>query len=229
MASVNVYAQMPQYKLAQFGLKGKVKTLTERTGEGTSVYGEYRFANDQQEMKLLAFNTTGNVISEKKFWSYSFDGTVVKYSYTGRSVTLTHYNSSGAEEYSQVYPENKSTVQYTYYDNGAIKTESVYDEYGTGILLQKYTYNTRGQMTERRKYYGDNMVKYFYTMTYDGNGNLLSTSLTGAGGYAGEKYTYRYSNYDSFGNWTMCVVFKQETPNSEKSVEQITTRVIEYY
>ncbi|MBR1630685.1 MAG: hypothetical protein IJ680_02400, partial [Paludibacteraceae bacterium] len=237
MASVNVYAQdvyapMPKYKLAQFEVKGKVQSVTERTGECTEQYGEYRFANNEYTLDAYFFNQSGKLTSVKRSELHD-EMKIEKYNYVagGFSVSYYHYDSEGSLTGStgpidyKYAPKNTSDRSYTFYDNGVLKTASYFDY---GELYQKYTYNKIGQITEFRRYKEGIATKVF-TYTYDGNGRLNSMTRTEAGGVVVGKLTYQYLKYDSFGNWTMCVVFQQEGGSGNRVATYIITRMIEYY
>lgn len=227
-ASVNVYAQMPQYKLAQFGLKGKVQSVTERTGECTEQYGEYRFSNNEYTFDMLFFDQSGKLTSTKKKNPHG-GMDVEKYNYVADGFTVSCYDSNGSLSSSFDYkyaPKNASYKSYTFYDNGVLKTESYSDDYGE--LIERYTYNTKGQITERRKY-KEGVAKDVFTYAYDGNGCLKSMTRTRAGGMVLGKLTYQYLKFDSFGNWTMRVEFQQEGESGNKVATSLTTRMIEYY
>lgn len=230
LASVDVNAQMLQYKLAQFGLKGKVQSVTERTGKCSEKFGEYVFADDDCSYEILFFNQSGKLTAKKTQRSSERRGmNVEKYSYVADGYTVSYYDPDGSLSGSfsdKFAPIDASNKNYTFYDNGAVKTESFIGEFGG--VYEKYTYNMRGQITERRKY-KEGVPKDIFAYTFDGNGNLKSMTRTRAGGVVAGKITYKYLKFDSHGNWTKRVGFEQQGETGNNVAETITTRLIEYY
>lgn len=233
LVAMNIaYAQMPQYKLVQHGLKGKVESVTERTGECVFSLGEYRFANNQSiiSANILLFNENGQLRTEKKINNTGQISDVINYVCTPNSITITRYypnNSIYSEpiEY-PLKPKNVSNMQYTFFSDGTIRTETYLDEYGEKYL--KFTYNQFGQVLEKRKY-KDGVAKDVYTYEYDSNNLLISYSRMRFGGVVIARAFYQYVKFDSLGNWIMRVEYVQEGDSSERTLTNLTTRIIEYY
>lgn len=224
---MSLFAQMPQYKLAQLGLTGNVQSVTERTGECIERFGEYTFANNEVLYKIMFFNPNGMLTSEK--WEENGHPKMLKYIYSSNKITVTGYKEDGTVEASwdvMLTPKSASNKSYSYFDNGSVKSENFLDEFGN--VFEKYTYNIKGQITERRKY-KEGIAKDVFSYTYDAKGNLLSMTRTRTGGYVVGIATYEYKKYDSLGNWIVRIEYQQEGGVGEKVATNITTRMIEYY
>lgn len=91
------------------------------------------------------------------------------------------------------------SISTTYKYDGAGRVTEWVSKYANPQLSEmsgKISYNSDGQVSQRKVYEGANVV-YEETLVYDGSGNLISAVRTGSHGYNTE---YRY-DYDAQGNW----------------------------
>lgn len=230
--SGGILAQMPHlaHSLAQYGLKGKVQSITERTGECVIKFGEYQFANNEHSFNIFTFNSGGKLTTHKEYYTDGSLKTYEKFSYKSNLIISTRYNSDGTEANSIEYiypPKSSSHTQYTYYNNGMVKTEMHMSDFG--VIFEKRTYNSNGQMIERKKYKEPEVADDVFSYQFDSNGNLQSMSRTRTGGLIAGILTYQYLKYDSWGNWIIRVEFQQNSEFGEKKLTRLTTRMIEYY
>ena len=134
LSNVTSHAQMPEYKLSQFGLKGEVQSVTERTGECVEKFGEYTFASDEVSYRILHFNSVGKLTTLTEYNTYGRMEWFIKYTYDkANMITMTTYNEDGTVNTStdlMLSPKNSSDKLYTFFDNDALKTESFLTELG---------------------------------------------------------------------------------------------------
>ena len=225
-----MYAQMPEYTLAQFGLKGKVYSVTERTGECAYSSDQYTFAQEQQKIETFFFNTNGTLSKRKRYTLSGQEEVAWRNSYNAKSITITTYGGgkeiASCQENWDLSPSSSSKVQYSFYDNGSVKTIRYFDD--DGELFNSFTYNLRGQLIEKKKY-KVGVPKTVFTYSYGKDNNMVSVTRTGVGGVLIGKVIYKYFKYDSYGNWTMRVAFTQENDNGKQIPYELTTRLVDYY
>ncbi|MBO6024656.1 MAG: hypothetical protein J6P83_07380 [Bacteroidales bacterium] len=83
---------IPTYKLSQTGLKGKIRTIVLKTGEGEERFGEVGFKDyNDAESTILSFDEKGNLLNCSCFGKIGGDRMIkskVVYSYDNKNRLL---------------------------------------------------------------------------------------------------------------------------------------------
>lgn len=200
-------------------LRGKVKSFSELSYEAIVRSGHVEKGRCKRKMEydydiFIKYDENGNIIVQK--WYNSNDSLLGKLIYTydhrGNKIEKNAYSSDGSLYNKYIYAYNQMGNQIE---------EKLYNS--KGILTNKntYTYDDKANLTEHTEY-GSAGFYVKNTYAYDEQGNQIEQNRYNADGSLEKKYSRAYE-YDTQGNWTKKLSFKNKIP------EYIQVREYEYY
>lgn len=204
---------LPTYKLSQTGLKGKIRSIVVKTGEGEEKFGEVSFKDyDDAELTVFSFDEKGNLLNCSYFGKIGGDRMLqskVVYSYDNKNrlLRMDNYNSLGQRMQSSLFNYNQnnviSSIKSDMLDNG-------YNEYEidkNGVIIKTRIYDNNGNLTDVYNY--DNRYTYFSSgklqtvVSYSNDQPIESKTLDNFGrvveevhfkeGIWSKKYLYSYN------------------------------------
>jgi RHS repeat-associated protein len=161
---------------------GRRTSMTDSTGSHSYAYG------DLNELKSATTAYTG-VSPMTVSYSYYADGSR---SQMATPAGLFTYSYDGARRMTALTNPSYETTQWTYFDNGWLRTQQL----NVGVLTT-YSYNGRGQLTRLLNELNGSTISDFTNFAYDGAGNRLSyaSSVPGYSPASGA-LTYEYDAKD---------------------------------
>lgn len=240
--------QGPKSYLAELGLKGKVRQITQYTYADeqsfkTNQPGGKTIFNFDSNGRLLNYMASEGIKNVVKYEKQRIVATAyLKDTAIGHVVALLDQNGRRLEE--DYYMDEsalpnasgviRSRTLFKYNNDGYVAEEDVYDG-GKAIGSKKtYVYNDKYQKIEERitSFDSANIAKTFKTVySYDAAGNETSEKQ-----YEGGELAYiqlnSYSNFDQAGNWLVRI--SNDTDNSttkpgEHTVKSFIRREIKYF
>jgi len=216
-ATLTAQASSPKSDCDFDGLKGKVHQVSHGNQmpsmEDKSHYGESETYDEQ-----------GNLIATVAVGADSR----LRHSYVHVDArTVLEYWGEGPSFPVRKEDDYRLSAKFTYkYDGKGNRTEkSVFNKDGSLASKQKYTYNPKGRRISESTEVGKE-VRELVKSTYDDAGNVI-TRTSGT-----QTTTYRYTQFDSAGNWIKRIasglgIKESETqPTVQDSLEE---RSITYY
>ena len=228
LSTFSALAQRKQSDREFQGFRGQVKTVTvERTelkqSGGTVVEAAL------QPQKMLAFDTDGNLLSDKAYnrgeefdvRTYSFiDGErVVKHTVLSKNV-LSIAPAPGKKPSQPSDPRYSAKIKYKY-DSQGNRTEMDWLT-ADGRPALRYVYKREGNRNEVMVYRPDGSLSHGYVDKLDDKGNELETTSVVPNYPPFPKTTYTYLEFDSQGNW----IKRKESRGDSSSISR---RTITYY
>ncbi len=147
----------------------------------------------------------------------------------GQSYSICYfYNEKGLLEYITDGSRPKPIERYEYDDKGQMTWKYSYDgESEIPTFANHYEYDDKGHIALETQFDANGEeLQERHTYLYDSNGYLLREDFIGR--FDGDIHiTYKYTKFDSQGNWTEC--FKEELHDDGNEYKSETIRSYEYY
>ncbi len=234
---------MKKNDIERLNLNGAIKSITETSYDIVSDEEETIFTQEESPSLIteILFNEQGNICEQHISMPENKNNSsklVYKYNENNIKEEECWYNSDGSLYTKTIceHDENEFIITESVYYQGMLSTkwESFYDEVGNTI---EYTgFHANGSNTQRELKYDDRGNKIEetwhtkdeftsterWTYTYDENDNMTKQIAYEQDGSVQMITTYRYSNYDSNGNWTKQEEFMDDIPI------KTTIRTIQY-
>lgn len=208
---------LPAYKLSQTSLKGKIRTIVVKEGEGEERFGNVDFKNyDNAQLTIFSFDENGN-LQNRSYYGYIGGDRMIQskevYSYDNKNklTRIDSYDSEGTRLQSWQYKYNQnnviSSVTVSHGDgyselevdkNGiALKIRS-FDNYGnlTDVYNSndKFSYFNNGKLKTISSYTHDNQI--FESTVLDNQGRIVEVTKFKEGTWTSkEKYTYNAKGF----------------------------------
>lgn len=187
------------------------------------------------------YNDNGNVIEEciytdngkfesKSRYNYDINGKIIeKCNYEARN-TLKDVVKFKCDDKGNVIEESFDNVKgkgrkiaYRYNGNGDLVERIDYGDVGTLIFRTIFLYDESGNIREENRYDFYERCVSRSQYIHNNNGNIVMEYIYADNGKDISKDTYRFGEFDKFGNWAMKVRYVGEEPII------ITKRIIAYY
>jgi len=195
--------------LKEYGFKGKVKYVEEKTYYVMKKFGEAQ-KDKLKEYRLISFKKDGYILNETS----SYGIKKFKYDSNGNKIEASLHNSSGSLDWKTKYKYNskRNKIEANFYNSD-------------GILegKSKYKYDSKINIIEENHYYSDGTLYLKTIYKYDLKGNKVESCNYSFDGSLDMKETYKYV-YDSKENW-----IKKIVKDENGGAKEITERKIVYY
>lgn len=198
------------------GLNGKVQSVRESKYEAVEKFGE-AIPDELEQVLILDFDKAGHPL---KHFIYDEDGELIygwEQSYDGDEVTLTKNYGWREKEPSvtELLSCGKTHCDYKYTDKDTTYT------YTTNIfedkLYRKFTYNNsdtevelwfnkKGQVLEQKQTKKGELI-FWLVNKFNNDYLLVETEYRGS--YPSQS-SFKYTEFDSKGNWTTAIMFEGE-------------------
>ncbi|MBK6967357.1 MAG: hypothetical protein IPH20_26545 [Bacteroidales bacterium] len=232
------FCQLNDY--AKSNLKGKVKTVTEKTYQ-TVKAGETFIKGRMVQWYLNAFNEQGNktedikymsdsAVDKKYIYSYNTDGSRKEMAVYNaddllRFKIVYHYDDKGQLTEDISYDEKNrpgKKIAYLYGSNGKVMEENIYNAEGELRQKIRYSYNSSNLISESNRYKENGELERRNAFKYDGKGNETEDQVFYADGKLVSSTTYLYQ-LDKQDNWI------KKTAFVDNQAVSIVERTIAYY
>ena len=191
-------------KSTSYNADGTISSWIEYTYEGNTRKGYYHQSGNQSLYSEAQLDKNDRIIEETQFLSYHEDGTPWytantknEYDNMGRVVrqqnTRIYDHDVSTSEYLYTYDSDGQRISDTSYWDGEIIARTLYEyeyEYGTngkpiasvgyddsGIVSQRATYNSDGQIVRRTYYTREGLVRQEIVTEYNDNGRTARSTL----------------------------------------------------
>lgn len=180
----------------------------------------------------------GGKILEQVSYSYTPRGYIAMEETSSQSGKLVHtreywYNRRGNLLRERVrvnyedWPEEWKRVSYAYYPKSGLVKKEVWRNSKGSKEVNRYLYNSSGNVLVSRKYDGKNTLTDEWKYSYDEYGNEIQKT--------GADYTIPWEmswnsvyEYDIYGNWCKKIIYCTDA-NGTTAPQMVIERVIEYY
>lgn len=145
-------------------------TYASDSDKGTLIRCECEYNSDGKMIRRTEYSLDGSI---SHFQKYQYDG-------SGNMVRVDYYNTEGSLEhyFTMEYDSQGREVKRTYYDeNGNMRGYNVFEYNETGKYIRFVYYNNHDQAEREERQIYNEQGKYIGTETYDGNGNLMGTTV----------------------------------------------------
>lgn len=209
---------LPAYKLSQTSLKGKIRTIVVKEGEGEERFGKMDFKNyNNATLTIFSFDENGN-LQNRSYYGYIGGDRMIQskeiYSYDSRNrlIRIDSYNSQGARLQSWEYKYNQNNVISSlkvYYGSGGEYQEYEVDK--NGIALKIRSYDNYGNLTDvynsdiKCSYFNNGSLKtitsysnnqMYESTTLDNQGRIIEVTRFKDGTWTNkQKYTYNAKGF----------------------------------
>lgn len=215
------------------GTRGNPKFIKETAYNAIEKFGEV-VEKDVLTISEYEFNVNGNI---KKVMLYNEDGdlflSMTNVFKDGECVETESYNkysnstvtsslkekTSNNETWERKTSEGKITTSFRVFDRYKITTFTKDSEQNT-ISKEEQIRDSKGNLIEL-KVFDKEKVTYWYKSTFDVKSQEIEKKVLTTG-YDEGIYTYRYESFDTKGNWTRKIEYK------DGEVVSLTIRQIEY-
>jgi len=208
--SIGTVAQTVKNDLVQWGLKGPVLSMDERSYAAIDNFGKLSRGARTNENSDHTFNRSGYHTEQN---IYNQNGSLkVRYTYTYSNGLLseqTLYNPGGSM---------KARFRYRYNSYGKLAEQLQYR--ANSILTSKYTYeyDERKNQVAYKWYNEAGQLDEKYSYVYNSNGGVISSSSQNADGTFNSKAAY---TYDEAGNVIEEVIIAAAADSAEKRMLQV--------
>ena len=197
------------------GLNGKVQSVRESRYEALEKFGE-AIADELDEVLIMDFDKAGHLLryflydedGDRKYgWEHVYEGDVVVQTknYVGRAEepSVTELLSNGKTQFDYKYTDKDTTYTYTsnlFEDN--LYRKFTYTASDTEVELW---FNEKGQVLEQKQT-SKGEVLYWALNKYNDDYMLAETEYRGD--YP-SRISYKYTEFDSKGNWITAIMFQR--------------------
>lgn len=204
----------------RFGLKGKVKSFTERTYDAEKKFGKW----ENGDLKISGHNKT----------MFNESGEITEIDYLDEDLKLT-------TKYIPTYKDD-NVIEENYFDeSGALNSSNKFTNISSDKKeyerldkegrkeMDEILYYSKNQITKSiiNSYYNGNVLDVFTaTFEYDKNNHLISMKQVNKKGEIILFIKFEYLEFDQKGNWTKRLNYDESDEENPKS---IFIREYEYY
>ncbi|MFJ1328804.1 hypothetical protein [Capnocytophaga canimorsus] len=223
-------------------LRGKIKVIREFSFKASEKLGQFVKEKLQGEAYSI-FDEKGNIVEETYYSNYK---SIFKYDNKGNITEQHLYTGEGSYEGKYIYKYDEKgniTEEHEYKKEGNYGGKTIFkcDEKGNIIEEHEYKkegnyerkfifkYDEKGNRIEKHEYYSGYAGKTIYK--YDEQQNIISEIDYDSKGALLRKKIHIYQKYDSHGNWTKKVFYKDVMYSNAIDSDEITIfeREITYY